>query len=357
MPILRTALVALVLLAPLAMAQEPPASEFGKRINAAREKLQAGNFDAAIEELDAALKIASAENELAQVYLFRAFANQGAEHYEKAAADFDEAIDRIQNNAQLYYGRAQTRDMLGDLEGAIEDYTKVTVIATNSSQGYLGRAQDKAHLGDYKGALEDLEAVIFLEPDNPEGYRLQARVKMAMGDVEGAKKDFATALEKASDDSKGWMHFSRGLALYDLGEPDAALVDLRKAIELAPEEHEYARFYVYLCRAAKGEGEAAAKELKAYLDTREKKDDWYCKVAGFLDGSLPAEQFLEAAKADDPFKTRQQQCEANWYIAAKELIAGDKEAARKHIDACLATKQYNFIEFASAGCAKKRLEG
>jgi len=357
MPILRTALVVLALFAPLAMAQEPPATEFGKHIKAAQEKLQAGEYDAAIEELDAALKIASAENELASVYALRAIANESAEHYEKAAADFDEAIDRIQNNPELYYRRAQVRDMLGDLEGAIEDYTQLTVLATNSPAGYLGRAQDKAHLGDYKGALEDLEAVIFLQPDGPDGYRLQARVKMGMGDIEGAKKDFATALEKAPDDRKGWMHFSRGLALYDLGEPDAALADLRKAIELAPEEHEYARFYVYLCRAAKGEGEAAAEELKAYLDTREKKDDWYCKVGGFLDGALTAEQLLAAAKADDPFKTRQQECEAHWYVAAKALIAGDKETARKHIDACLATKQYNFIEFDSAGCAKKRLEG
>ena len=103
-----------------------------------------------------------------------------------------------------------------------------------------------------------------------------------------------------------------------------------------------------------GQVAESRKEMKAYLDQREKKDDWYAKVARFLSGQMIEKDFLAAAAANpSPGLSSQHKCEAYWYAGAVRRIDGDEAKAKEYFKASLATNQYDFVEHESATLALK----
>ena len=99
-----------------------------------------------------------------------------------------------------------------------------------------------------------------------------------------------------------------------------------------------------------GEQDAAAKELRTYLNHRTtgKPDDWPSNIGRFLGGQLAESDFLKAAENADGKKQGEQQCEAYFYAGSERLIAGDKTAAADYFKKCVATNKATFFEYHSA---------
>ena len=364
---------------PLPEAAQPFVKEF-------QEKLQARDIKGALEALGKAIAAAPAEKRLwytrgdiliklrrwteavadltkvieldgamSLAWRLRGFARQQLKEMENAGKDFTKVVELAPGNADSYLYRARLRSMTGELEGALADYNKVTELAAEWGPGYLSRAEVFSALGKYKEAMEDYDNAMFLLEGAAQAGVLmnRARTKFHMGDAEGAAKDATAAIQTAPGHER---HFSRGLLRHDMGDYKGCIEDMRKAIELdGKNTHEYGRFYIALSQMRLGQAEAAAKEMGEYLDQREAKDDWFVNVGGFLAGRVSAEDLLAAAKNENAQLTREQSLEVHWYIAGSQLAKGDKESAKRNIEAALKIRIHQFIEFQSAVAEAARL--
>jgi len=142
----------------------------------------------------------------------------------------------------------------------------------------------------------------------------------------------------------------QGCADYNSRQFTNALADFRKSCELGSNVQDYSYFRIWLIRARLGETEAATRELAAYLENRKTgtPDDWPSKVGRFLAGQLSESDFLKAA--DDPSlqTSKEQHCEAYFYVGSKHLIENDKMAAVDYFKKCLTTNLTDFEEYTSA---------
>jgi tetratricopeptide (TPR) repeat protein len=312
-----------------------------------------GKFEPAIADFS---KVIELDNSFANAYRMRGLCYQyGPKDVTKASADFDKAVELAPQDPEAHVGRARLRAMTGDIQGALKDFTKVTELAAEWGPGYLSRAEIFSALGNYKKAMEEYDNAMFLFEGQAQASVLmsRARTKFLMGDAEAAKKDADAALQTAPSHQ---MHFSRGLLRHDMGDFKGCIEDMRKAIELDEQNsHEYGRYYISLSQMRLGNNEAAATEMAGYLDKREKKDDWYTRIGGFLAGRITADDLLAAAKDQNPQTTREQTLEVCWYVGATRLAKGDKEGAKKLFEQALKIPIYQFIEFQSIRAAMRTL--
>lgn len=314
-------------------------------------KLFRGEYGAAVTDLSRAVDL-GAEG---QVYYFRAEARRNLNEPEAALTDYDAWLEGNPAHPDAWLHRGLVRETLGDWEGAIEDYTRLGLLAPEHHLPYLHRAYAKCRIGRYKEAMEDFEGAVFNGATGPEVFLSRARARLALGDADGAAKDVAAAEEHNPGATE--LYSGRGRYWFDRGEYAKAKGDLEKAVaQDGGEETEYARLYLVLAATRTGEARKAQADLAAYLKKRERKDDWYATLAGFLAGTVPEEKLLARAAQGKRQVVREQECEAYWYAAAQRAAAGEKEKAREYLLRAKATDVRAFIEYDSAEAELARLK-
>jgi len=309
----------------------------------ASARLNLGDAKGAITDLDKALEIAPKET---TALALRAQARWSLHEYDTALADYDAAIAANPQNYQAVINRGNARLAVAQFEPAIEDFSTILGINPDYAPAYNGRASAHVALGNTKEALEDLEAAIWVARENPFGYMTRARVHLARGDLDKARADMKQAAELG--EKSGTTLFGVGRFQFDLGEAKQAVVTLQHALAAETPAQEYTRLFLCLARMKAGEAAKGAAELKAHLAQREKKDDWFVKVASFLTGSLDEAAFLKAAENENKHLQREQLCEASWYAGAKAWIGGDTARAKPLFEQCVAAKVTQFIEHESS---------
>lgn len=90
--------------------------------------------------------------------------------YDRAIADFSEAIRLDAKWKYAYWGRARASLMKGDLDCAITDATKAIGIDPEFADAYRVRASTYHHKSDYDKAIADHTEAIRLEPNHPRDY-------------------------------------------------------------------------------------------------------------------------------------------------------------------------------------------
>jgi lipoprotein NlpI len=113
-----------------------------------------------------------------------------------------------------------------------------------------------------------------------------------------------------------------------------------------------------LIRARLGEAQAATTQLQTYLagHANGKLNDWPSKIGLFLADQLPEPELLAAAKTANQNKEAGQLCEAYFYAASKNLVAGHKEVAKDYFQKSIATDQKGYTEYISAVAELRSLE-
>ena len=101
-----------------------------------------------------------------RVYSLRGVAYKDKGEYDKAIADFTNAIRLYEHDTHLFKNRCKAYKLKGDIEKANEDFAK---------------------------AIADLTVVIRVNPYHAEAYFDRGDAYKKKGDVEKAKDDFATA--------------------------------------------------------------------------------------------------------------------------------------------------------------------
>ena len=137
----------------------------GFYLKRASNKLKVDDYDGALKDYNAALKLNDADPDI--------YASRGTlkalylKDYMGAIKDFDKAIELDIEHIIAYYNRAGLRNDLRDYSGAVDDYTKVLEIMPGFGKVYYKRGKVKFfYLHDKEGACVDWKKAKELNVDN-----------------------------------------------------------------------------------------------------------------------------------------------------------------------------------------------
>jgi len=170
------------------------------------------------------------------------------------------------------------------------------------------------------------------------------------------KGRYAQAVQVAAnligDQPRHWrLRESRGLSLFDLGRHAEAAADLAVLVELRA-EWSYGHLWLYVSRARAGQD--GGPQLRSWLKARD-ATKWPTPVARMLLGEMGGTTLLRAARDADARKQLEHECEAYYYLAQRELIAGRTAQARRWLNKTVATNITDFIEYSGAVAELSRM--
>ena len=90
--------------------------------------------------------------------------------FDKAIADFTEAIRLDPRRAEAYWGRAHAYAKKGEFDKAIADFTEAIRLDPRHAEAYCGRAYAYAKKGEFDKAIADYTEAIRLNPKYAEAY-------------------------------------------------------------------------------------------------------------------------------------------------------------------------------------------
>jgi tetratricopeptide (TPR) repeat protein len=195
-------------------------------------KLQAGQVQAAVDDLNASISI----RPLPEAYeaLGRIYAANGTRG---AAIDaFGEAIRLRPNYAQAYLGRAEARreragplrDMT-ELGQAADDYTAVLLVKADLPEALFGLGVTRFLLNDYAAAVESFDGALRTRPMFTDAKYARARSYFELTQYQEALKDLVD-LPRTFDSYA--RSCSIGMAFFALGDAALTAKDEPRAIEL-----------------------------------------------------------------------------------------------------------------------------
>ena len=84
--------------------------------------------------------------------------------FQKAIAEFDQAIKIEPGNGVIYFNRALMREKLGQLDEAIRDYDGVILLRVSPREAYFNRGTLLLNKKEHKAAISDFDSAISLDP-------------------------------------------------------------------------------------------------------------------------------------------------------------------------------------------------
>jgi tetratricopeptide (TPR) repeat protein len=183
-------------------------------------------------------------------------------------------------------------------------------------------------------ALALIEEHLKRKPDSRALLSCRALVHVARGDLALAEADYSSA-ETISETLEA-TH-SRGLFRLQLGKFEGAAADLRRALELDPNQV-YSVFLLAIAERETGHaeaGQAAIQEARRHADP----NDWPAKILRYWGGELTAEELVAAADKDG------QRCEAFYYVGEQVHATEGAAAARAWFEKCVGVDEPDFTEY------------
>ncbi|TPK96226.1 MULTISPECIES: tetratricopeptide repeat protein [unclassified Mesorhizobium] len=205
----------------LAMAAKERASRSSQPAKSTKEAL-------GLDSLSQGIKQASA-----LVFFKQGRALQEKGDYDRAIAEFDQAIDLDPNNAAAYYGRAQSLTLKRNFEQALADYDKAVSLAPTEAKIHADRGLVRMSRHDIDGAYGDFQKALVLDPKNVSGYYGRGVIRKTRGDYDGAIADLSKGIELNPNFAR--LYEARSKAWEAKGNRKRAEADRNKALSLGAE--------------------------------------------------------------------------------------------------------------------------
>jgi len=204
---------------------------FGSRVSAfTPDEREAA--DQAIRDLSAAIAL----NPTANAHVYRGIGYAGLGEYDRAIADYNEAI-RLEPDAPLYLvARGLAYYGKGDYDWAIADYSQALRLDPNLAAAYNNRGVAYDDKGDYDRAIADYTQALRLDPNYAAAYNNRGVAYNNKKDYDKAIADYTEAIKL---DPTANRYTRRGDAYYNKKDYDRAIVDYTEAIRLDPTVSRY----------------------------------------------------------------------------------------------------------------------
>jgi tetratricopeptide (TPR) repeat protein len=263
-------------------------------------------------------------------------------------AGLDKAIEANARDVKALMNRARLRMRSRDDAGALADLDVVIGIEPGNALARAWRSDLRASNRDYAGALADSDAAIAGGIRTAQMYLQRAAVRRVQGDPLGAIAEFDEAIKLEPRNITALR--GRARQHYYARRFEAAEADFAAILDLRPSGFDAA--WLSLARThRKPEDKAPLEQALAQV----KDDAWPAPVLRYLLGRVSRAELLAAAVASDPRKTRDQECEARYYIAARDLAEGRTAEARPLLAAARDGCPSTFIEHEAAVAELERL--
>jgi len=216
--------------APVPQIDPVDAINAGKLNDSALKHAAAGEYQAALSDLNNALAIAPRG---AWLYANRAFVYRRMGNSDLALKDYAHAIEADPNFEIAYLGRAGFYTEGGNYDAAIADLSKaITISPLKALPATLMRCRLYAMRKDFVSALYDCDSAVNFWPNQAESFEMRGAVRLAAGRVGDALDDFDNALRL--DGHRALSLMGRGLARQRKGDKSGARADIAAAEEIAP---------------------------------------------------------------------------------------------------------------------------
>jgi tetratricopeptide (TPR) repeat protein len=201
----------------------------GGKISA--EKAQV--YDRAIADFTQAIQL-SPDNAIAYRERGRAV-REGKGDNDQAIADFNQAIRLDPNYASAYNNRGNVYYYnKRDYDKAIADYNQAIRLDPNFASAYLNRGLAYNEKRDYNQAIADFNQAIRLDPNYAVAYNNRGNAYYNKRDYDKAIADYNQAI--LLDPNYALAYNNRGAVYYEKRDYDQAIADFNQAIHLDPND-------------------------------------------------------------------------------------------------------------------------
>jgi tetratricopeptide (TPR) repeat protein len=195
--------------------------------------------------------------------LAEAFNNRGAGYrikgeYDRAIADYTQAIKLNSKFAAAYNNRGVAYDRKGELDRAMQDFDQAIKLKP-SPEAHFNRGNAYLAKNQYASAIDDYNAAIKLKADFGQAYDNRCWARAVVGILKPALADCNEAL-KLMPSNAGTLN-SRGFIFLKMTQFDAAVSDYDAALRSEP-KHAFALYGRGLARL-KNEDPAGENDLSA----------------------------------------------------------------------------------------------
>ena len=262
--------------------------------------------------------------------------------FDRAMADYNEAIRINPRFAAAYIGRGAVAHAKKDYDGAITDYDEAIKIDPSYGVAYVDRGFTWSAKKDYDRAIADYDEAIRRYPSYAEAFDQRGHAWQSKGNLDRAIADFGQAI-KINPKHIDALN-SRGRAYFYKGDFTAAAADMLDSSQLTDDP--YTLLWRFLARARAGQD--ATSELSENI-AQLKSKNWPYAVMEFYLGKRSLDAMREAATNPN------EKCEADFYAAEWHLMRGKKADARPGLQAAADTCPKSFYEYLGAVAELERL--
>jgi len=260
------------------------------------------------------------------------------------------ALAQSTPDAEFCAGSAGTAD---DRSAAC---TRAITSGKLSTQGlvimFIGRGLAWNGKGDYERAIADYNEAIRLNPQDALAFNSRGNAWWTKGDYERAIADYNEAIRL---NPQGALAFNnRGTAQYYQGRFDAAAADLAEGSRLDPKYAPYSHIWRSLALFRSGNADLARSELQHARETLT-KGEWPEPVMDLLSGQINPSALLKAAENPDARKSKDQLCEAHFYLGEYHLLHNRPGEARPLLQNAEQECPKTFVEYRAAVAELKRM--
>jgi|GEM_PF-672570 len=200
-------------------------------------------------------------------------------NYEKAENIADLLINKDPENPIYHFAKGLTANQMARYGDAVEEIREAIRLGMDTWEAHFELALTLMTLDKYDEAYREFDKVTEIKPDHALAYAGKGSALILRGMYGDAIREFNTAIRW--DDQLAIAHSFKGAGLLWLGEEDAGISAMSKAIELEPEDPRF--YYNRAC---------------AYSILRKKAE-----MLNDLEESIRFgdEEYRELAKTDDDF--------------------------------------------------------
>jgi len=179
---------------------------------------------------------------------------------DKAMESFNKAIERNKTYSKAFQNRGNIFFDRGNDKMALKDYNKGLALEPTAEKTLSSRGAVYARQGQYDKSLLDLTKAIEIDPNFVDALSNRALVYMQQNKYQEAINDFSRIL---SFQPNAGIYGSRGVCYGRLGQPEQALQDHNRAIQLDPNEGTFYRNRSVTYRSLGNEAQANQDLQKA----------------------------------------------------------------------------------------------